>query len=138
MITFLALFTLKEVERNSFYFEKNHVSQVSYRQDSTLESERKTMTFKNTILAFILFVLVAIIASLSLGVVKIGVLTPNLNHDGLTATSTARHDDLPGLDSLEFKTALLNRLGTRQTLNGHPVEVTALGSLALRRHLLSV
>jgi hypothetical protein len=82
----------------------------------------RTMTLKNTILAIILVAIIAIIAGLGLGIVKAEVMGTNVEDlNRVASTSANLPDPLVGLDYLEARALVLDRVGDLR------VSVQALG-----------
>jgi hypothetical protein len=95
------------------------------------------MTIKNTILAIILFAILAIIAGLSLNNAKAGELRSTLDLNRAAATSTLLPGRLLGLNNVEVKTLALDRLNGLVALNDRALHVNALELLGASANLLN-
>jgi hypothetical protein len=84
------------------------------------------MTIKNTILAIILLAILAIIAGLTLDSIKAEALRASLHLNRAAATSTSLPGRMVGLDNLEVKTPVLDRLDGLVALNDRALNVNVL------------
>ena len=96
------------------------------------------MTLKNTILAILLVAILVIIAGLNLGIIKAQVLgAKQVDLNTVANTYVTLPDHLVGLDSLEARATLLDRVGDVR-VSRHALDLDALQPQDVSASLLNV